>query len=143
MACTNSGSEGDHSIRNSDRTMQRPNKDNDHEIGEIPSHHHQRTRPRTGAVKSVEGWVVFVTGVHEEAQEDDITDAFSEHGTVTKIILNTDRQTGLAKGYALVEYASQTEAQDAINNLHGAKVLGKTIGVHWAYVKPTGHSGMR
>jgi RNA-binding protein 8A len=93
-------------------------------------------------MKSVDGWVVFVTGVHEEAQEDDIMDAFSEHGTVNKVQINVDRQTGLVKGYALVEYATQSEAQDAINNLHGSEILGKKIGVNWAFVKPSGyHSG--
>lgn len=96
---------------------------------------------RTGPLRSVEGWVVFVTGVHEEAQEDDLLDAFSEHGTVKKVQINVDRQTGLAKGYALVEYMTQSEAQDAINTLHGTNVLGKNIGVHWAFVKPTGHGG--
>ena len=102
---------------------------------------HMSTKPRTGPLKSVEGWVLFVTGVHEEAQEDDLMDAFSEHGTVNKVQINVDRQTGLAKGYALVEYSTQPEAQDAINTLHGAELLGRKIGVHWAFVKPTGHSG--
>ena len=99
---------------------------------------HSSRRLRTGPLRSVEGWVVFVTGVHEEAQEDDLVDAFSEHGTVNKVQINVDRQTGLAKGYALVEYSTQSEAQDAINTLHGAELLGKKIGVHWCFVKPTG-----
>ena len=106
-----------------------------------PHHMHTTTRPRTGPLKSVEGWVLFVTGVHEEAQEDDLMDAFAEYGTVNKVQINVDRQTGLAKGYALVELSTQSEAQDAINKLHGAELLGKKIGVHWAFVKPTGHSG--
>lgn len=99
------------------------------------------TRPRTGPMQSVEGWVLFVTGVHEEAQEDDLMDAFSEHGSIQKVQINIDRQTGMAKGYALVEYSTQSEAQDAINTLHGGELLGREIGVHWAFVKPTGRGG--
>lgn len=92
---------------------------------------------RYGPLKSVEGWVIFITGLNAEAQEDDITDACSEYGTVKLVKMNFDRTTGLGKGYALVEYEKQSEAQDAINNLHGSKYLGKAIGVHWAFVKPT------
>jgi RNA-binding protein 8A len=99
---------------------------------------------RYGPLKSVEGWVVFVTGLNEEAHEDDITDTFSEHGSVKLVKMNFDRKTGHGKGYAFVEYGKQSEAQDAINNLHGTNYLGKIIGVHWAFVKPTsGGQGAR
>lgn len=30
--------------------------------------------------------------------------------------------------------------QDAINSLHGTELLGKTVGVDWAIVKPTASS---
>lgn len=94
--------------------------------------------PRYGPVKSAEGWVVFVSGLHGESQEDDILDAFSDHGHVKQVKLNFERKTGLGKGYALVEFERRTEAQDCINKMHGKEFMGSTISVHWAFVKPIG-----
>jgi RNA-binding protein 8A len=96
-----------------------------------------------GPAPSVEGWILFISGVHEDAVEDDIQEAFEDYGDIKDIQLPIDRRTGYVKGYSLIQYSTQHEAREALTEMDGAEVLGEKVRVSWAVITPDTGGGNR
>lgn len=90
---------------------------------------------KESAQPSIEGWIVLVTGVHEEASEEDVSDKFAEYGLIRNCHLNLNRRTGYVMGYALIEYQDYDEAKRAIDEADGTMLLGKVVSCNFAFVK--------
>ena len=64
-----------------------------------------------------EGFILIVTGLHEEAQEDDVLEKFREFGDIRNMHLNLDRRTG----YAKVGYSTPLSPSSFLKHIHTQK----------------------
>eukprot|EP00397_Hematodinium_sp_SG-2012_P057335 GEMP01071555.1.p1 GENE.GEMP01071555.1~~GEMP01071555.1.p1 ORF type:complete len:174 (+),score=21.30 GEMP01071555.1:53-523(+) len=100
------------------------------------ANHRSDTDDEDDTIKSIDGWVIIVSRIHEEAQEDDIFETFSEFGAIKNLHLNLDRRTGFVKGYAFIEYEKRGEAAEAIHRMDKKVILEQKISVAWAFKQP-------
>ncbi len=86
--------------------------------------HYQSLESEGTYVKSVEGYILCITGISEEAQEEDLHDTFGAYGEIKNLHLNLNRRTGYVKGYAFIEYETAKEAKKAVEKMNGQMFLG-------------------
>lgn len=66
---------------------------------------------------------------------------FEAYGTVDRVNIVTDRDTGRARGFAFVEMSADAEGNAAISGLNGRDVDGRTLNVNEARPKAERGSG--
>jgi RNA recognition motif-containing protein len=75
---------------------------------------------------------LYVGGLAYSVNEDELTKLFSEKGKVVSASIIKDRDSGQSKGFGFVEMADDGEAKQAITDLNGQEVSGRSIVVNEA-----------
>jgi RNA recognition motif-containing protein len=78
---------------------------------------------------------IYVGNLSYEVSENDLNGVFAEYGTVKRVQLPTDRETGRVRGFAFVEMGNDAEEENAIQNLDGAEWMGRNLKVNKAKPK--------
>lgn len=75
---------------------------------------------------------IYVGNLSYRATEEDLRSVFAEYGTVKRIVLPTDRETGRLRGFAFVEMTEDAQEDAAITELDGAEWMGRQLRVNKA-----------
>ncbi|WP_138497548.1 RNA recognition motif domain-containing protein [Nostoc sp. PA-18-2419] len=75
---------------------------------------------------------IYIGNLSYQVTEEDLKQAFAEYGTVARVQLPTDRETGKPRGFAFVEMKTDAEEQAAIDALDGAEWMGRDLRVNKA-----------
>ena len=75
---------------------------------------------------------IFVGNLAWTTTEEDLAQLFEPFGTVEQARIATDRDTGRSRGFGFVEMPDDTEAQAAIDELHGSSIGGRPLTVNAA-----------
>ena len=78
---------------------------------------------------------IYVGNLSYEVTDSSLIEVFAEYGTVKRVQIPTDRETGKVRGFAFVEMGTDTEEAAAIEALDGAEWMGRNLKVNKAKPK--------
>lgn len=84
---------------------------------------------------------IYVGNLSYKATEDDLRTVFADYGTVKRVVLPTDRETGRMRGFAFVEMTEDAQEDSAISELDGAEWMGRQLRVNKARPKEENRNG--
>jgi RNA recognition motif-containing protein len=75
---------------------------------------------------------LYVGNLSYDVTQEDLNAVFAEYGSVKRIQLPTDRETGRMRGFGFVEMGTEAEEAAAIEALDGAEWMGRDLKVNKA-----------
>ena len=86
---------------------------------------------------------IYAGNLHYGMTEDELQKIFEEYGQVSSVKVITDKYSGRSKGFAFVEMPTDSEAQQAIDELNGTEIKGRNITVNQSIERKEGEQGNR
>ena len=84
---------------------------------------------------------IFVGNLDFAATDSSVRAMFERYGTVDRVNVVTDRDTGRSRGFAFVEMSNLEEADRAIAGLNGTDFEGRALNINEARPKGQGGGG--
>ena len=75
---------------------------------------------------------IYVGNLAYEISESDLSEVFAEYGTVKRVYLPMDRESGRKRGFGFVEMDTDAEEAAAIEALDQAEWMGRELKVNQA-----------
>jgi len=72
---------------------------------------------------------LFIGGLNFETNEDTLAAAFGKYGTIEKVDVIRDKETGKSRGFGFVKYDNIEDAKDAMAGMNGKTIDGRQIRV--------------
>ena len=89
----------------------------------------------------MQGRKLYVGGLPYSVSDTQLSDLFTEHGTVDSAQVITDRMTGRSRGFGFVEMSTSEEADAAASKLNGTQLEGRSLTVNEAKQRQSSGGG--
>ena len=108
-------------------------------VPDLPVHHSELAK----FDRPMQGWGVkniFVGNLNFNTSEEELRQIFEPYGSVDRVSIMTDRDTGRSRGFGFVEMTNNDDGEKAITALNGTQIGGRTLNVNEARPKAD-HAG--
>lgn len=72
---------------------------------------------------------IYVGNLSYRTSEDQLAQAFGKFGQVSSTVIVIDRATNRSKGFGFITFESATAAQQAVQEMNGKEIDGRTVKV--------------
>ena len=84
---------------------------------------------------------LYVGGLSWNTDDHGLRMAFEQHGEISEAKVITDRETGRSRGFGFITFNEASDADNAIEQMNGVELDGRTLNVNEAQERSRGGGG--